>query len=273
MRQRESKNLITEVWRHFKVWIAIVIHSVSRANTYRTEVVVRVLRGFLIVGLQILLVHAVVGSSSEFVGWSIEELYLLAGVFNLTAYISWSLFSVNLWRIEEKILKGEFDFLLLKPLSSVFTGSFIEFFLDDFVSSISGFVLIGYYVLNHLSEITLINSILFLLALFCSGLIYFSIELATSAFDFVVLKNGFRVLARQTTNLARYPMDIWSAPIQVLLFTLLPVALISHVPAKFLLGHFRWEYILVFLMISSISVFFSSKVWKWGIKRYTSAGG
>lgn len=257
---------------YFKVWYSITKQSLSKASTYKVEVIARALRGIFLVVTQIIFINAVIGNNSTFVGWTREELYLLAGVFNIINYISWSVFSINLWRLEEKILKGEFDFILLKPFSSIFGASFTEFFIDDAVSAISGFILVGYYVFNNLESITLINSLMFIITILAAFVVWFSFELMFASFDFIKPKNGMREIKKQLVGIGKFPTEIWQGNVRYIFYTILPIAFVGAVPAKIIIGDIGWNYVLIALLISLVTLMTARFIWNWALKRYTSAG-
>jgi ABC-2 type transport system permease protein len=268
MKQKES----SKIRYYSRIWVTMLKHSLSKASTFRLEVVARALRGIFLVVVQVILINAIIGDSETFVGWTKHEMYLLAGVFNTINYVSWSLFSINLWRLEEKILKGEFDFILTKPYSSIFGASFTEFFVDDFVSAISGVMLIGYYVINHFSEITLLNSFLFLISSLSAFLIWFSFELLFASFDFIKIKNGLREVKKQLVGIGKFPIDIWNGNVKYIFYTFLPIAFVGSVPARVFQGYFDWKYVVFSVLISILFFLIARFVWYKALRRYSSVG-
>ncbi len=70
-----------KVFSHYiKVWLVIVKASFRRSYVYRTEVLVRFVRTFFILGVQILLLNAVFGDNEIYVGWTKNEAYLVMGI-------------------------------------------------------------------------------------------------------------------------------------------------------------------------------------------------
>lgn len=258
---------------YLKVWISIFRLSLSKATTYRFEVFTRFIRGVMLVLIQVVFIHAVVGTSNDFVGWSTDEMYLLLGVYNLINYVSWSIFSINLWRMEEKILKGDFDFLLMKPANSLFMAGFSEFFIDDAISGVSGLILVAVYLIGNYQILTLKGILFGLIAIFSAFLIWFSLETIFACFDFIKLKNGLRELKKALTNVARFPFEIWENNVRVLFFTIFPIAFVSAVPAGIIAGIFSWEFAIYSVLVSSTFFILARAFWNWSIKKYTSAGG
>ncbi|MCK9368673.1 ABC-2 family transporter protein [Candidatus Dojkabacteria bacterium] len=227
----------------------------------------------MLVFIQVVFIHAVVGTSDNFVGWSTNEMYLLLGVYNAVNYLSWSMFSINLWRLEEKILKGDFNSLLLRPASSLFSAAFSDFFIDDAISAVSGLILIAYYLVVEFKSLRIENILLGLVGVVCAFLIWFSLETLFASFDFLYIKNGMRQLKQSLTNVARFPTEIWDSNVRVIFYTLFPIAFVASVPAGLVTGIFNWQYAIYGLIISILMFFFSKAIWNICIKKYNSYGG
>ena len=143
-----------KVFSHYiKMWLVIVKASFRRSYVYRTEVLVRFVRTLFILGVQILLLNAVFGDNDVYVGWTKNEAYLVMGIWNFLNYMGWSLFGVNLFNLENKVINGEFDFYLLKPISSAWFASFCDFFIYNFVKY--GCKNFPYFMFFHISNNTL----------------------------------------------------------------------------------------------------------------------
>jgi len=110
MKPKESRRNIIY---YFKVWRQVVRGGLKRSYLYKTDVLVRVLRTILVLGIQIFFLSILFGDNELYVGWSKSEAYLVVGIWNLLNYFGWSLFSTNLLYLESKVLDGKFDYILL----------------------------------------------------------------------------------------------------------------------------------------------------------------
>ncbi len=258
---------------YFRVWISVVNKSLSKSMSNQFEFASKLVRMVLIVALQILLVQSLYAGTEYVKGWSMSEYYLLLGTFNFVNYLSWGIFNINFWRIEEKILKGEFDFLLLLPTGSIFSASMSEFFLDDAIGSLSGVVLIGYYLVTNPASITLSSVVGYLVAILIGFIVWFCIHLAVAAVNFLSVKNGLMELIKSLTRLGSFPIDIFSEVVRYVLYSIFPVAFIAAVPSRILSGAFDWSYIVLGFLVSLILLIISRSFWHYCIRFYTSSGG
>lgn len=258
---------------YIKVWIDIVRKSLGKNLAYRFEFVSKIVRMVFLLAIQVLVIKAIYQNTNSIAGWDISDYYLLLGVYNLVNYVSWGVFNVNLWRIEEKVLKGEFDFLLLYPTGSVFAAAFSEFFLDDAIAAVSGLALITYYFFNNYEILTVTGIIGGIIAVFAAFIIWFSLHLAVASFNFVSPKNGFMDLLHSLTRTASVPIDIFSDITRYVMFSLFPVAFIAVVPVRILTGVYSLNFVIFSCLIALLSFMLSVTIWRATIKSYTSAGG
>jgi ABC-2 type transport system permease protein len=76
---------------------------------------------------------------------------------------------------------------------------------------------------------------------------------------------------RDVENMARFPIYIYTQPLQSFLMFVIPIGLIFTIPAQVLLGGLSWQFILLALALG-IS-FFSLSIYSWSsaVKKYSSA--
>ena len=268
---KKNETILPFYW--LKVWWAVFKTSMSKNSIYKVELIFKFVRMLMVIVIQLILVKSIYSSSKEVVGWSLDQYYLLLGIYNVVNYLSWGIFNVNFWRTEEKVLKGEYDFLLLYPTGSIFSTSFMEFFPDDAISSLSGFILIGYYFFRNWSEITVNGVLMMLVAMVAAFIIWYAIYLFVTAFNFISVKNGLLEFTKSLTRVGSFPSDIFSGTARVVFHTVFPVALIAAVPSRLLTLDYGWLEVgytwFIALALLSVVVLF----WRWAIKSYTSMGG
>jgi len=104
-------------------------------------------------------------------------------------------------------------------------------------------------------------------------LVMFNIYIFVSSFTFVKSKNGLISLTKEIIGISRFPIDIWSSSIQFVFYTFLPVAFITQVPSKVLIGEYSIYIVLAGIAVLVITTAISRYVWNANIKKYISFGG
>lgn len=261
------------IFRYWRIWFLCLRASLKRGRVYKSEVVVRILRTLFILLTQLLMFSVVFGNQEYLAGWSRSEAYLVLGIWNVMNYMGWAFFGINLLELEKRVLEGDFDFVLLKPISSAWLVSFGEFSSHSAISALSGVVLIGYYFVANWATISWVNIVIGTFALGIGFIIWYAIYLLFASFTISVPRNGFLSIAKEILALTRYPTSIYTGAIQLVFYSLIPIAFIAVVPANFVIGRGQIVLLLLGVCLAVAFLRFSFWVWKMNVRKYTSAGG
>lgn len=272
MKQKESRkeNRKGSLY-YFRVWRQVIRGGIKRSHLYKTDIFIRFLRTLLVVGIQIALLNVLFGKSEMYAGWSKSQTYLVIGIWNVLNYIGWSLFSTNLLYLESKVIEGKFDYILLKPLSSSFYASFSDFFITNFITAISGFILIFYYIIVEWGSISFLNVLVGIVGICVALLIWYAIYLFFASFTISHPRNGILSIAKELLGLTKYPIDVFGSSLSVVFYTAIPIAFLTTVPANIMIGRFSYGFIIVGFAFGILLLFIANLFWKWNVKRYSSA--
>ncbi|HHX99225.1 TPA: hypothetical protein GX533_00880 [Candidatus Dojkabacteria bacterium] len=268
MKQKEYSRGIKYYWN---VWRHVFKGGLKRSYLYKTDIFVRILRTLLVVGIQIGLLNILFGKSEVYAGWNKSETYLVIGIWNVLNYLGWSVFSTNLLYLESKVIEGKFDYILLKPLSSSWYASFSDFFITNFITAISGVILIIYYIIVEWGNIQLLDVLVGILAICVALLIWYAIYLFFASFTISNPRNGILSIAKELLGLTKYPMDVFGSSLGFVFYTVIPIAFLTTVPANIIRGEFSYGFVLIGLGISMLLIFIANLFWKWNVKKYSSA--
>lgn len=259
--------------KYIRVWFVIIKASFKRSYVYKTEIFVRFIRAVFILITQLILLNAIFGESEVYVGWNKIDTYLVIGIWNLLNYLGWSLFGLNLINLESKVLRGDFDFMLLKPISTSWFASFCDFFIYNFVTVLSGLSLIIYYIGVRWSALSYTNIFFGFAGIVIAMILWYGIYLLFASFTISHPKNGFLAVAKEILGLTKYPIDIFGNIFQVIFYTLFPIAFLTTVPARLFMGQLGYKYLVIGLVLSMFILTLANVLWRKNIKGYTSAGG
>lgn len=261
----------SKIGHYLKVWKCILRAGLNRSYIYKADVFLRFFRSLFVLGIQLLLLNAVFGENDIYVGWSKSEAYLVMGIWNILNYFSWSFFGVNLMYLENKVLEGTFDYILLKPISSSWLSSFGDFFLNNFVTGFSGILLVGYYFLLEWQNLTIQNILFGLLGVCIAFVFWYGIYLFFASFTISKPRNGFLAIAKELLGITKYPVDIFGNTFKTVLYTVIPIAFVTTVPANIIIGRTDYIYLVISLVISLTLLLVAQYSWKRNVKGYTSA--
>ena len=178
----------------------------------------------------------------------------------------------NLGKLNRMIVKGDLDFVLLKPVSSQFFISFRYFNTYAIVSLVILTVLLWLTAGNTGREIDLLNILLFIFS-FGLGLgIFFSIDfiIASLAFWFKNFSVG-GWLTHEVLKFSSRPDTIYMGWLRKTLFSFIPMALVSSVPTRMLIFGPNWTYLAVQIIVAGSFLIAARVVWLKGLTLYESA--
>jgi len=180
------------------------------------------------------------------------------------------LFFREVYRFRPMVVSGDFDLVLVKPISPLFRV------LIGGADPLDLLMLIPYVgALLHVAiqlGITPVGVFLYLLLLvnaiaIASGFHIFVLALAilTTEIDHTIM------IYRDLTSMGRVPVDIYHEPLRSIITFVIPVGVMMTFPAKALLGMLSLKFILVSCLIGAGFLALSLSMWKYSLSRYSSA--
>lgn len=99
-----------------------------------------------------------------------------------------------------------------------------------------GFLLVGGSIQKGVVSVNLLNIVLFIISIGAGALIYTDIKLFFASLAFWVKNSGgILQLTYDMSDFAKYPVSIYSKPIQLVLSTIVPFAFVAFYPASYFL--------------------------------------
>ncbi len=207
-------------------------------------------------------------------GWDFNQLLFIYGFAQIPRGID-HLLTDNVWMISFRmVIRGEFDRYLLRPMNPFFQLISDKFQPDALGELMMGFLLIGLSIQKGIVEVTPLNVLLFVISIGAGALIYTDIKLFFASLAFWVKNSGgILQLAYNMSDFAKYPVSIYSKPIQLILSTIVPFAFVAFYPASyFLTGEAALKLIGVEVLIALAGWGIAYATFNKGISIYESAG-
>lgn len=225
----------------------------------------KLFRFFLYLGF----IYFLFSGTKQIASFSKDEILLFLLTFTLLGSIGQMLFR-SVYQFRTRLVSGDFDFDLVKPVSPVFPNLFGGFDLLDLLTMpVLFFILIKVMAsLNFSGGQLLIYLLLSLNSLLIIGAIHVLV------LSFGVLKtevDNSIMLYRDLETMGRFPVDIYQQPLREILTFVVPVGVMFTIPGKALLGLVSWPVVLLSVVIGVVSLGLSFKFWNFALKQYTSA--
>lgn len=185
------------------------------------------------------------------------------------------LFFEGCWRLPGLAYFGELDYLLVRPNSVVLQVTSCAVGPNGLANITVGGVLIGLAAGRSSAHWSVPAVGLGVVFLASAVTIKVAINLAANASVFW-LRSPFGNLAQavhEGSQLARYPVSIYNAALQVVLATVIPVAFAGYLPVAYLVRHGRMAWLgLLAPAVAVVALVLANVVFRAGLRRYEGTG-
>jgi len=223
---------------------------------------------------QIVFFSIIFGNVDRIGDWTKWEVVLLIGTHQMISQLFQAFFFVNVANIPELVRTGKLDSLLVLPVDSQFAVSTKQFGLDSVVNAALGGVVVV-VALAKLSVVpTPMSVLLYAIAIGFGIAVHYSIMLSLAAVSFwIVRAQGLVYGYFNFLNIARYPDSIFPRLFKFIFSWIVPVVVVSNVPARVLAKSFGhpWGLMLKLVIASTVIVGLSRAFWSFALRRYSSA--
>jgi ABC-2 type transport system permease protein len=260
--------------KYLKIYRQFTIDSLMIFLTHRFNFIMSGVANVIWTVAQLVSIRYLFQKIPNFQGWGFGDLVLLLSFGQAYFYISWILYDSNLQKIPRKIISGDFDIMLLKPINIKFFSSFQQIAIPQIIVMFTTVTPLIIYGLSFQKNLAFFDILTTGLILILGITIFYFISLGVTALAFFVGNvEAIRYFIIQSpSNLNRVPLNLFPKIVQYILTFVLPLAFLAFYPTLVVKGK-----ISPFLIISTelgliyLSYCFSSWMWKSGLKNYTSA--
>lgn len=256
--------------RYFKVWLLLSISSFHIFFTSRLGAILfltgKIFRFILYLGFLIILVS----KTKILAGYDIWQVLLFYFTFNFIDSATQMLFR-EVYRFRSQIIGGNFDLLLVKPFNVLFRVLFGWTDLLDFLTLIP-FIILIYYVMSKLSNITLIGVFFYIIMIINAFLIALSFHIIVLALAVLTTEIDHAIMIyRDITGMGKFPIDIYKEPLRSLITFVIPVGVMMSFPVKSLVGLLSTGSVFLSMAIGAFIFTGSIFFWRYSLKKYSSA--
>lgn len=207
-------------------------------------------------------------------GWDFAGTLAILGVY-LTASALRRLFigpSLDaLAGMDGEVWSGAFDFTLLRPVNTQFLASFRKWRPLALFDLLLGLGVLGAAVLQLGGGLPLERIFAFAAAVTAGVAVLYAVLLAFTALVFWSPGVLFTWIFDAVFQMARDPLGYYPGWIRLILTWVIPVGVITTLPAEALTGSLSWGSLGLFCLLSALLVVIASLFFRSGLSRYKSA--
>ena len=214
----------------------------------------------------------------DIAGWNFSEISFLYSLNLFTYSIGGMLIWYSAYHLDDKVLSGEIDRFLLRPM-----GMIKQLICNQFGSTFIGQILVSlifmiYSIKDINIQFSMFKIIFFLLCIISGIMIHMSAMIIIGSLSFRVLKSKKvgSIAYYEIREFIHYPLDIYPSYMKWILTFVLPWGFINYYPCLILLSksvsHFEYLLGLFSPFVGLLLLIFSRKFLYRGINSYSGVG-
>lgn len=220
-------------------------------------------------GIFLLFILYLLKGVNTLAGYNINQIAFFFLTFNLIDIASQFLFR-EVYRFRPLIISGAFDLVMVKPISALFRSLMGGADLLDLITLPP--LLVGIFLVARTLNPTTIEVFYYLILLANGLVIAAAFHIAVLSLAVITLEIDHTIMIyRDTSNLGRFPIDIYKEPLKSVLTFFIPIGIMISLPAKALIGLVSIKGVLGAILLGLVLLSLSLKFWNFALKRYTSA--
>lgn len=262
---------LTRLRTYFRVWRLNASNTLQKLFINRATNILFFFGKTVRMGMSLLFIFLIKDQISSFSSYSIDQVVIFFLTYQFIDTLT-QVFFRGVYMFRARIIRGTFDFMLLKPISPLFQALTDHPDINDTIFIIPT-TLLSIYIATTLNISITWQSLLAYLILVANGLMIATALHILVLVSGIITKDiqGFIWIYRDLLRLSRFPVTIYLQPLRGVLFFVIPVGMMVTIPAEVLLNLTPSHSIAMAFMTGIGSLLVSLKIWQWSLKKYSSA--
>lgn len=272
---RVKTGKLAYVRKHLKLFYRFSVISWKRSTEYKFNFMLNNIQQLVTLFIYVYFWRIILNHIPQLREWDFPMLAILTGF----VFFNQSLLVVfwAIWAINRRILKGDLDVFLVRPVSVLFAIIAQNLLIYRLLEASLGLIIILGVLIKYELHVVLLKVILALLMAFLGTYLVMAVTLFLQSLSFWLGRtNAFTHLIQAGFLVNRYPITIFPKLVTAFFTVFLPVIFIATYPALVLvkLSVTRGLQILGGeLLIAGLWTFLVYQIWQRGIRRYENIGG
>jgi ABC-2 type transport system permease protein len=258
--------------RYLRLYLYFLRFSISRAAEFRVDFYFRVVMDVVYYAVNLAFFGIIYTQTAVVGGWTLDQAYVFVAGFLFVDAVNMTVVANNMWILPVLINKGDLDYYLLRPVSSLFFLSLRDFAANSFLNVVIAAGLLGWAIGRYPEPLGAARIGVFVLLLLNGAFIVYLLRLLfiTPVF-WLHSSRGLDEMNFTLERLSERPHQIYSTWLRRFVTTLLPFAFLASIPAHALFDELDWRLLAHVTVVTAL--LFAVAVWLWrrGLRAYSSA--
>lgn len=256
--------------KYLRVWWKLADLSFQMQLSTPMSSVGYLLGKFVRLAFFFVFIAAIFQHTKSLAGYSMTETVLFFLTFNIID-MGAQFFFRGIYGIRRTIREGDFDFFLIQPLNPLFrlASGTIDFL--DLCTFVPVLAMTAVTLVKLPGPLSLGQGVLYVLLCSNGILIALAIHIFVAAVAVRLQEMENTIwFYRDMMSLGRFPADIYQKPLRLVLYSLIPVAVMVSLPVKVTIGALSGIWILYAAAVAGVLLTLSLAAWKSSLKAYSS---
>lgn len=263
---------MSTLWRYIRLFGYFVSFSFGKAFEFRFDFYMRIIMDLAYYAVAIAFFKVLYLHTGSLGGWSEEQAMVFVASFCIVDAINMTLFANNLWMLPTYINRGDLDYYLVRPVSSLFFVSLRDFAANSFINLVLALLILVWSLSIQTVAVPLYKIPVYLLLLLNGAFLFYCLNFMANTLVFWTHSpQGFGDIVWTMMKMSERPDRIYRGWVRKLLTTVLPFAVISSYPTRFLLEGFDPWILLTTLGVSAGFFVTLLALWRFALRNYSSA--
>jgi ABC-2 type transport system permease protein len=261
--------------RYAKLYLHFLRFSFIRAMQFRLDFSFRILMDFIFYAVNILFFKIIYLHTPLLAGMTEEQMMIFVASYLFLDSLIMTFLANNIWMLPTYINKGDLDYYLVRPVSSLFFLSLRDIAANSTINMLGAFSILVWCFGKYSGSISLFQLIIYSLFILNGlGLYYLVRMMFVIPVFWTHTSRGLDELFWGIEQCMQRPVDLFRGQFKRFLTTIIPLGVIVSFPVKMLFT-LKFEgskpLIIHMLLVTIIFGILFRWCWKLGLKNYSSA--
>lgn len=261
--------------KNLRIYFKLQLMQIRSTIEYAADFWIGIVGAMMLQASGLVFITALFTQIPAIAGWSVWNIIVLYGLAMIPTGLR-ELFCDGFWTLRAKVNTGEFDRVLVRPVSPALQSATAIVSIHGFGGVILGTTLLA-LGLSRSDVVLQWWTVPYIIVVIISGTVM------VAAISMVINLTGFWEPSAQSAlptmlslfiDFAKFPIDIYNSVIRVIITVFLPYAFVSYFPALVLLNRDSdWKWLGFITPLAALwVVFVTSWLWSKALNRYQGVG-
>ncbi|MGE4618239.1 MAG: ABC-2 family transporter protein [Planctomycetota bacterium] len=258
--------------RYLRLYLQFLKFSFSRSLEYRMDFWFRIVMDCMFYAVELIFFTVLYQHTNMLGGWNYDQVLIFVSGYLVIDAIHMTIVSNNMWWLPIYVNKGDLDYYIVRPVSSLFFLSLRDFAANSFLNLLIAGGILTWSILRYPGELGTANLLWFLFLILNGSFLHYIMQMFFQLPVFWTHANrGLMTAFFSAARLMERPDKIFTGWTHKILTTIFPMLLVIALPARVLFDGPDPLLIAHILGVTAIAFLTMRSIWYFALRHYSSA--